>query len=125
MVGLATLESIHALLLEERTAIERVKEILREGRDSRTALQEILIQATIEERESRAQFLDGFEELAGYYQVLRWEFTRLYTYLGEPFLVHTGTTSQAPPPPPSGAVSTPPSDYLVEPTSPLADARAS
>ena len=57
------------MLREERTARERVKGILRDERDARIAFQEMLTQSTstIGERESRTRFLDGFEELAGYY----------------------------------------------------------
>ena len=78
-----------------------------------------------EERALREQFLYEFEELARYYQVLGQEFTCLYTYLGVPFSVHTGSTSQSPPTPPSDTVTMPPYNYLVESPSPPADARAS
>ena len=96
-----------AMLREERVARERVEEILREVRDVETALREILMQFGIDEMQSRARFLDRFEELAGYYQVLGWEFTHLCIYLGAPYLVPMGSTSQAPPLPPFDVMMTP------------------
>ena len=61
------------------------------GYSGRRELLEMLIQSTIEERESRARFLDGFEELVGYYQVVGCKFTHLYKYLEAPFSVSTGS----------------------------------
>ena len=50
------------MLQEEKAGQERVEGILSDERDARTALQRILILSTIEERESRVRFLDGFED---------------------------------------------------------------
>ena len=60
----------HELLLEERAIRICIEEMLEVERDARTALQEVLIQTADEERTSRAQFHDVFEELAGYVQIL-------------------------------------------------------
>ena len=55
------------MLRDERAAQEKAKGIFSYERDAQTAVQQILIQSAIEKSESRVRFLDGLEELVGYY----------------------------------------------------------
>ena len=60
---------------------ERVEGLLQDEKDARIALQGIFIPSFMKERESKTHFLDGFEELEGYYQGIRWDLVRLCTFL--------------------------------------------
>ena len=74
-----------------------------------------------EEADSQRRLIDGMEELAGYYLVMRRELTQMRTFFDIPAPTTAASTSQTPPPPPPPPAPTPTDPSLpIDPPPPPA-----